>query len=161
MIGQRYYKNAQQLDDAYFCIPWTTCGYVKEMPSEPRSGNMNDIDDKVYRYTLDYSVQAGMTIDPPALHEGIRRHMASARTVVTTETLERVGHVHLSLMINTAARYGLSLGEVLMEAVRNGSQPVASLCDAIVARKGSLRKTVTPIPGHIPPKKGRPTLRLV
>lgn len=111
---------------------------------------MADIDDKVYKYTLDFSVQAGMTIDQPALQEGIRRHMASARTVVTTETLERVGHVHLSIMINTAARYGLSLGEVMMEAIRNGSQPVASLCAAVSSRKNGARRP-----------KQKPNLRLV
>lgn len=160
MIGQRYYKNAQQLDDAYFLHPVDHLWLCKRNAIRARSGNMNDIDDKVYRYTLDYSVQAGMTIDPPALHEGIRRHMASARTVVTTETLERIGHVHLSVMINNAARHGLTLGEVVMEAIRNGSQPVASLCTAIVTRKEA-PKPVPPSPGHIPPKKGRPTLRLV
>ena len=111
---------------------------------------MADIDDKVYRYTLDFSIQAGVEADPDALRDGVRRHMAAARTVVTTATLERIGHVHLSLMINTAARYGLSLGEVMMEATRNGSQPVASLCAAICNRKTGVRR---------PPKK--PDLRLV
>lgn len=111
---------------------------------------MADIDDKVYQYTLDFSQQAGINTDPAALKDGIRRHMASARTVVTNETLERIGHVHLSLMINTAARYGLSLGEVMMEAVRNGSQPVAAICAAICARKTGTRR----------PAK-RPSLRLV
>lgn len=121
---------------------------------------MSDIDDKVYQYTLNFSREAGLDTDPVALKDGVLRHMASARTVVTTATLERIGHVHLSLMINTAARYGLSLGEVVMEAVRNGSQPVAALCAAIVARKGA-PKSVTPSPAHIPSKRGRPTLRLV
>ncbi|CAD5377407.1 hypothetical protein OF001_U20334 [Pseudomonas sp. OF001] len=111
---------------------------------------MLDIDDKVYRYTMDFSVQAGIETDPPALREGIRRHMASARTVVTTETLERIGHVHLSVMINTAARFGLSLGEVMMEAIRNGSQPVASLCAAVSSRKNGARR-----------KQQKPDLRLV
>lgn len=101
---------------------------------------MADIDDKVYQYTLNFSQQAGIDADPVALKEGVRRHLASARTVVTNETLERIGHVHLSLMINTAARYGLSLGEIVMEAVRNGSQPVASLCAAVSSRKAGARR---------------------
>lgn len=111
---------------------------------------MADIDDKVFEYTMNFSKQVGIDTDPNALKDGVRRHMAAARTVVTTETLERIGHVHISLMINTAARYGLSLGEVMMEAVRNGSQPVAALCSAICARKTDSRR----------PAK-RPDLRLV
>lgn len=111
---------------------------------------MADIDDKVYQYTLNFSQQAGLETDPIALKDGVLRHMASARAVVTTATLERIGHVHLSLMINTAARYGLSLGEVVMEAVRNGSQPVAALCSAISTRKNGVRRP-----------KQKPNLRLV
>ncbi|MBV2133269.1 hypothetical protein KRX52_10715 [Pseudomonas sp. MAP12] len=111
---------------------------------------MADIDDKVYQYTLNFSHEAGLETDPVALKDGVLRHMASARTVVTTATLERIGHVHLSLMINTAARYGLSLGEVVIEAVRNGSQPVAALCSAISSRKNGVRRP-----------KQKPTLRLV
>lgn len=69
---------------------------------------MKDIDDKVFQYTLEFSRDAGMDMDPRALKEGINRHMNSARTVVTNATLERIGHVHLSLIINTAARYDIS-----------------------------------------------------
>ena len=44
-------------------------------------------------------------------------------------------------MINTAARYNLSLGEVMMEAVRHGVQPVAPLCVAVETAKSSSRRT--------------------
>lgn len=52
-------------------------------------------------------------------------------------------------MINTAARYGLSLGEVMMEAIRNGGQPVASLCAVVSSRKNGARRP-----------KQKPNLRL-
>lgn len=111
---------------------------------------MADIDEKVLQYTLDFSRKAELKMDESALRDGIFRHMGSARTVVTDTTLERIGHVHLSVIINTAARYNLSLGEVLMEAVRQGAQPAASLCANLVAQKTTARM-----------QSARPNLRLV
>lgn len=111
---------------------------------------MADIDDKVYRYTLDFVSGSEVEIDPAALQEGIRRHMASARKVVTDATLERIGHTHLALMINTAARFDLTLGETLMESVRLGCQPVATVCSALRSRKDSTKRV-----------KRKPHLRLV
>jgi hypothetical protein len=111
---------------------------------------MKDIDDKVFQYTLEFSRDAGMDTDPGALKEGINRHMNSARAVVTNDTLERIGHVHLSLIINTAARYDISLGEALMESVRQGSQPASAICAAVVSRKTPTRRV-----------SSKPVLRLV
>ncbi|MCY1280333.1 hypothetical protein D9M68_600870 [compost metagenome] len=111
---------------------------------------MPDIDDKVFQYTLDFCQEYDLKIVEADLRENISRHMQSARSVVTDATLERIGHVHLSLIINTAARYDLSLGEVIMEAVRQGSQPVSSLCAAISARKSGTRRVTR-----------KPNLRLV
>lgn len=102
---------------------------------------MHDIDSKVYQYTLDFSRQAAADVDPAALKDSIDRHMAAARKVVTNATLERIGHVHLAVMINTAARYNLSLAEVMMEAIRQGVQPVAPLCVAVETAKSSSRRT--------------------
>lgn len=102
---------------------------------------MRDIDSKVLQYTLEFSRQVAAEVDPAALQDSIERHMDSARRVVTNDTLERVGHVHLAVMINTAARYNLSLGEVMMEAVRKGVQPVSPLCVAVEASKSSTRRT--------------------
>lgn len=88
---------------------------------------MRDIDSKVYQYTLEFSRTVAAEVVPAALQDSIERHLESARKVVTNDTLERIGHVHIAVMINTAARYNLSLGEVMMEAVRHGVQPVAPL----------------------------------
>lgn len=96
---------------------------------------MENIDNKVFEYTLNFARESRIEVEPENLKVGIRRHMDSARNVVTTATLERIGHVHLSLMINTAARYGLSLGEVIMTGVRNGCQPVASICTTLLKKK--------------------------
>ena len=102
---------------------------------------MRDIDSKVYQYTLEFSRTVAAEVDPSALQDSIERHLESARKVVTNSTLERIGHVHLAVMINTAARYNLSLGEVMMEAVRHGVQPVAPLCVAVETAKTSSRRT--------------------
>jgi hypothetical protein len=111
---------------------------------------MSDIDGKVFQYTLEFSREAGMDTDPLALKEGIYRHMNSARAVVTDATLERIGHVHLSLIINTAARYDITLGEALMESVRQGSQPASAICAAVVSQKTPTRRI-----------SSKPKLRLV
>ncbi|MDG9928773.1 MULTISPECIES: hypothetical protein [unclassified Pseudomonas] len=111
---------------------------------------MRDIDSKVFQYTVDFSRQVAADIDLAALQENIVRHLDSARRVVTNETLERIGHIHLAVMINTAARYNLSLAEVMMEAVRQGVQPVSPLCVSVQSAKSSSRRT-----------SKRPTLSIV
>lgn len=101
---------------------------------------MADIDEKVVQYTLDFSRKCQLNIDEHVLRDSIYSHMQVARSVVTDSTLERIGHVHLSVMINTAARYNLSLAEVMMEAVRKGVQPVAPLCASVESRKESAKR---------------------
>lgn len=98
---------------------------------------MKDFDEKVYQYTMEFTRDVGADVDPVALKNGILQHLASARSIVTDGTLERIGFQHVAVMINTAARYGLTLGEVMMEAVRNGAQPVSSLCSTLSSRKES------------------------
>ncbi len=109
-----------------------------------------DLDEAVFQYTEEFSRQAGLELDPAELREGICRHMASARAVVTDRTLKKICHLQLALMINTAARFGVSLGEVLMEALRLGSRPVAEVCNTLANRKTSAR-----------PAPRKPNLRLV
>lgn len=123
---------------------------------------MIDIDEKVFRYTLDFANSKGMKVDPEALQDGISRHLASARAVVSAATLERLGHTHLALMINTAAPLGLTLGEVLMESLRLGSTPVAQVCQALHARKQHAPSQAKPS-AHSRARKhpGKPKLSLV
>lgn len=111
---------------------------------------MADIDEKVVQYTLQFSKECKLDVDEHLLRDNIYRHLQVARSVVTEATLERIGHVHLSVMINTAARYNLSLAEVMMEAVRVGVQPVAPLCVAVEARKTSTTRV-----------HSRPSLRVI
>lgn len=101
---------------------------------------MKDFDDKVYQYTLGFSKEVGADVDPIALKNGIEQHLITARAVVTDATLERIGFQHIAVMINTAARYDLTLGEALMEAVRNGSQPVSAVCSAVKDRKSGSKR---------------------
>ncbi|UII71400.1 hypothetical protein LVW35_27865 [Pseudomonas sp. HN11] len=102
---------------------------------------MRDIDSKVLRYTIDFSRQAAAEENQAALQANIERHMDAARRVVTNETLERIGHAHLAVMINAAVRYNLSLAEIIMEAVCQGVQPVAAICAAVETAKSSRRIT--------------------
>ena len=69
-------------------------------------------------------------IDETALRDTIFRHLQASRSVVTEATLERIGHVHLSVMINTAARYNLSLAELLIKAVHKVASPAPLLAQA-------------------------------
>lgn len=111
---------------------------------------MYDIDEKVFSYTADFSKEVEVDVNMEDLRNGVMQHMASARTVVSNRTLERIGYQHLAVMINTAARYDLTLAEVLAEAINAGVQPVSSLCQTVSSRKkGATRKSK------------RPTLRIV
>lgn len=92
------------------------------------------LDDRVYEYTADFCKRTDAEVDLVALRNGIKRHLDAARQVVTNETLERLGHQHLAVMINTAARYSLSLGEVMMEGVREGTKTTGILCDLVNAK---------------------------
>ena len=111
---------------------------------------MQDLDEKVLRYTLVFCLKAGIQMDTAQLRAGILRHMETARAAVSDDTLEKLGHVHLALMINTAARYGLQLGEVVTEAALTGSLSVVTLCETVSSRKRGTSKVRT-----------RPHLRLV
>lgn len=111
---------------------------------------MRDIDEKVYQYTVEFTQEIGKDVDLAALRDGTFRHLQAARKVVTNETLERIGYQHLAVMINTAARYKLSLGEVIMEAIRGGVLPVSGLCATVKSRKEGSQRV---------PRK--PNLRLV
>lgn len=101
---------------------------------------MSDLDEKVAQYTLEFSRSCELEIDEATLRDNIGRHLQSARAVVTEATLLSIGHVHLSVMINTAARYDQTLGEVMLEGVRKGVQPITPLCTAIQARKNSVSR---------------------
>lgn len=113
---------------------------------------MKDIDQKVVQYTLEFSSELGLDIDQTALTNAIVGHLASARKVVTNETLERIGHQHLAVMINTAARYNITLAEVMNEAVKQGVQPVSAVCRQVrdgktLTRRVSRKPSLTLIKG--------------
>lgn len=98
-----------------------------------------DFDDKVYEYTLKFSRDVGADVNPVALLNGIKSHLRSAREVVTDESLEELGYQHVALMINTAARYGSTLGQVMSEGLKTGVQPVSVLCATLRARRDSAK----------------------
>lgn len=102
---------------------------------------MFDIDEKVIEYTIQFSRDIGLEVDPESLSNGIRQHMHSARKVVTNDTLCRIGHQHIAVMINTAARYNLALSEILNEAVTTGVQPVSTICKEVRDRKVTVKRT--------------------
>lgn len=96
---------------------------------------MKDFDEKMYNHTFEFALRHQVDVDSLRLKESIRRHLCSARQVVTDATLERLGYQHVAVMINTAAQYNLSLGQVLMEAVATGAMPVSNLCSTLRKRK--------------------------
>lgn len=110
---------------------------------------MSDFDDKVIEHTLQFTLNTGVDVDPVGLRNGLTRHLNSARTVVTHATLERIGYQYISVMINTAARYDLSLGELLMASIREGIQPISNTCATLRREKDATNRV---------PKKPRLTL---
>lgn len=99
------------------------------------------LEEQIFEYTLNFCRETGADVDPIALRNGIDRHVATARAVVTDASLERIGHQHLAVMINTAARYSLTLGEVINEGLRTGVQPVSILCSSLKSKRDTVTRT--------------------
>ncbi len=96
---------------------------------------MHAIDGKVFEYMRILHRQSGQPFDDADLRDDIRRHLESARAVVTQETLERFGHAQLASLIATANHHQQLLGSLLMEALRTGSQQAPSLCRELKKRQ--------------------------
>ncbi|MDH1147203.1 hypothetical protein N5C60_21630 [Pseudomonas mosselii] len=105
---------------------------------------MHDFDLKVFRYTIQFKRDLTPDFDRAALLSGIKRQLEAARQVVTEETLERIGHAQLAVMINTAARFNLSLDDLMMEAFHRGVHPMAPLCADVAAAKSGRRSALRP-----------------
>lgn len=103
-----------------------------------------NFDDKVIDYTVQFCNEAEVDVDPVALKSGIKLHLNTARQYVTDDTLEAIGHKHIATMINTAARYKLTLGEVILECIKDGVQPVSVVCSSLHSRKSSVKKIHKP-----------------
>ncbi|MEI4519242.1 hypothetical protein [Pseudomonas sp. CCNWLW23] len=105
---------------------------------------MHDFDHKVFRYTIQFSRDLTPDVDRAALLSGIKRQLDAARQVVTEETLERIGHAQLAVMINTASRFNLSLDDVMMEAFHRGMHPMPPLCTDVAAAKSGRSPALKP-----------------
>lgn len=79
----------------------------------------------------------GLDVDPVQLKRGIQRQIAGALSVVSPETLARLGARRVAGMIDTAGRFNVTLAEMFNESLLEGSDKSSSLCQAIKSRKQS------------------------
>lgn len=111
---------------------------------------LRELVEKIHTHMLEFARGNNLDVDSGALRDNIRRHLASTTTVVAPESLERVGYRRLAVMIDTAARYELTLGELMAESIDQGCNR-----SALIARDLRNRRREEEI------ASSRPKLRIV
>lgn len=101
---------------------------------------MREIVDQVHEYMWAFCQKADLDVDPVMLKRGIARHISGALLVVSPESLKRIGHDKLAVMIDVAGRYELTLAEILNESLLQGADSSATLCREIRSRKESTKR---------------------
>jgi len=111
---------------------------------------VKEIVDKVHDYMWAFCQKAELDVDPIALKRSIGRQISGALLVVSAESLNRIGHARLAVMIDVAARYEVTLAEILNESLIQGADNSATLCRDLKSRKGHTKRI-----------QRRPALRVV
>lgn len=101
---------------------------------------MRELVDSIHRSMLEFAEQAGLEVDSATLRENVRRQLVSADAVVTPGTLERIGCQKLCVLIDSAARYDVTLGEMLDEAITVGCRRSAILARDVRNQKDQASK---------------------
>lgn len=96
---------------------------------------MREMVEQVHDYMWKFCQQAQLDIDPVMLKRSIGQQISGALLVVAPQSLQRIGHVKLAVMIDVASRYDVTLAELLNESLVAGSDNSASLCRDIRSRK--------------------------
>lgn len=102
---------------------------------------MREMVDKIHDYMWAFCEKAELDVDPVMLKRSIGQQVSGALLVVSPESLKRIGHARLAVMIDVAARYDVTLAEMLNEALQAGADNSATLCRDIKSRKESVKRT--------------------
>lgn len=101
---------------------------------------MREMVDQIHEYMWSFCEKAQLDIDPVMLKRSIGQQVSGALLVISPESLKRIGHARLAVMIDVANRYDLTLAEVLNEALIAGADNSASLCRDVKSRKESTQR---------------------
>lgn len=96
---------------------------------------LRELVEKIHAHMLEFAQGNNLEVDSGALRDNVRRHIASTTTVVAPESLERIGYRRLAVMIDTAARYELTLGELMAESIDQGCNRSALIARDLRNRK--------------------------
>lgn len=83
---------------------------------------MREMVDQIHEYMWAFCEKAQLDIDPVMLKRSIGQQVSGALLVIYPESLKRIGHARLAVMIDVANRYDLTLAEVLNEALIAGGR---------------------------------------
>lgn len=111
---------------------------------------MQKLVEDVHDIMWEFCQSHALDVDPVQLKRSIQRHLSGALQVVSPECLARLGARKLSLMINTAGTFNVTLAEVFNESLMEGCERSATLCQAVRSRKVATQRVVN-----------RPSLALV
>jgi hypothetical protein len=101
---------------------------------------MREMVEKIHAYMWAFCQKAELDIDPVLLKRSIGQQVSGALTVVAPESLNRLGHVRLAVMIDVANRNEVTLAELLHESLTNGADNSATLARNLRSRKqGTVR----------------------
>ena len=101
---------------------------------------MQKMVEEVHAAMWDFCQTHALDVDPVQLKRGIQQHINGALQVVSPECLNRLGAKRLTLMINTAGNFNVTLAEILNESLIEGSEKSATLCQAVKSRKQSTQR---------------------
>lgn len=104
---------------------------------------MQKMVEEVHSIMWDFCQAHSLDVDPVQLKRSIQRHLSGALQVVSPECLSRLGAKRLSLMINTAGSFNVTLAEILNESLLEGSEKSAILCRGINSRKVSTQRSTS------------------
>lgn len=101
---------------------------------------MKEMVEKVHEYMWAFCEKANLDVDPVMLKRSIGQQISGALLVVSPESLKRIGHARLAVMIDVASRYDVTLAEILNEALQAGADNSASLCRDVRSRKENTKR---------------------
>ncbi len=104
---------------------------------------MREMVDAIHEYMWQFCKKAQLDVDPVMLKRSIGQQVSGALLVVAPESLKRIGHARLAVMIDVANRYEVTLAELLNESLQAGANNSASLCRDIRSRRSGTQRIKT------------------
>lgn len=102
---------------------------------------MREMVEQIHDYMWEFCKKANLDVDPVMLKRSIGQQVSGALLVVAPESLNRIGHARLAVMIDVANRYEVTLAELLNESLQAGASNSASLARDILSRREGTKRT--------------------